>query len=750
MKHPSPSRNISPPEVPEDLDYLVVDEKMVKNGIHSFPNGSASGIDGLLPQHLKDLIATNNGDATEKLLKATTRISNLMLSGEVNEKILSIVYGANLCALDKDDGGVRPIAVGCTLRRLTSKLACRSEFGRMGNHLRPKQIGVATKGGCEATVHSVRSYVSRNLGAPKVVVKVDLRNAFNSIERYELLKSILKETPKLYRFFYQCYGKPTTLFFGDYRIASQVGVQQGDPSGPLLFSTAIHPIIEELTADLNVWYLDDGTLMGDAKTIKKDLLIIKERFHELGLEVNTKKCEIHFLKKTTNNDIEEFEEICPGIKEVEELTLLGSAITLNIGNELLKKKENELRLLFSRLELLNKHVAYYLLKHCLGIPKLTYMLRTMPIWKYPDFVFNIDSLMKETLEKICNTELTNYNHQIASLPCRFGGLGIRKISDIMIPAFLSSVISTSVLVNSMLSEHAPDLTKTIYYNEALDEWYAINVTVPTIGQDNQSKWDHINIDRIVSSLEFPSDSHAARFKASLRKESSYWLSAVPSKNIGTLLDDNCFKISVALRIGAKICHPHKCRCGETVDAFGTHGLKCRFSAGRHVRHQEFNNTIKRGLTTVKIPATLEPIGLFRDDGKRPDGMSLISWSKGRCLVWDATCVDTLAPSYLNITKKKSGGAAEMQAKKKRRKYQSIIDRNYEFLAFAVETMGSWSEETINFVNKLGEHLINETGERRAKLFFMQNISISLQRGNAASVMGTFPFDEGLNEIFYLI
>ena len=211
--------------------------------------------------------------------------------------------------------------------------------------------------------------------------------------------------------------------------------------------------------------------------------------------------------------------------------------------------------------------------------------------------------------------------------------------------------------------------------------------------------------------------------------------------------DEWIKISVALRIGAKICHPHKCRCGNIVDTFGTHGLKCRYSAGRHARHQELNNIIKRGLTTAKIPATLEPTGLSRDDGKRPDGMTLTSWLKGRCLVWGATCVDTLAPSYLNITKQKSGGAAEMQTQKKNRKYQSIIDKNYEFIAFAVETMGSWSETTIDFVNKLGERLINETEEKRAKLFFMQNISIALQRGNATSVMGTFPSDKGLNKIF---
>ena len=32
-------------------------------------------------------------------------------------------FGANLIALRKKDGGVRPIAVGCTLRRLVAKCA---------------------------------------------------------------------------------------------------------------------------------------------------------------------------------------------------------------------------------------------------------------------------------------------------------------------------------------------------------------------------------------------------------------------------------------------------------------------------------------------------------------------------------------------------------------------------------------------------------------------------------------------------
>jgi hypothetical protein len=52
------------------------------------------------------------------------------------------------------------------------------------------------------------------------------------------------------------------------------------------------------------------------------------------------------------------------------------------------------------------------------------------------------------------------------------------------------------------------------------------------------------------------------------------------------------------------------------------------------------------LTSIHVNSTLEPNGLSRDDGKRPDGMTLIPWIKGQPLIWDVTIVDTLADSYV--------------------------------------------------------------------------------------------------------
>jgi hypothetical protein len=71
-----------------------------------------------------------------------------------------------------------------------------------------------------------------------------------------------------------------------------------------------------------------------------------------------------------------------------------------------------------------------------------------------------------------------------------------------------------------------------------------------------------------------------------------------------------------------------------------------------------------------VNSTLEPNGLSRDDGKRPDGTTLVPWIKGQLLVWDVTIVDTLTDSYVLKTSEVSGFAAEMASKRKHSTYTS--------------------------------------------------------------------------------
>ena len=149
-------------------------------------------------------------------------------------------------------------------------------------------------------------------------------------------------------------------------------------------------------------------------------------------------------------------------------------------------------------------------------------------------------------------------------------------------------------------------------------------------------------------------------------------------------------------------------------------------------------------------ARLEPPGLVRENEKRPDGITLVPWSNGQILVWDATCGDTLAPSYVNQSSILAGSVAEKAASRKRIHYRAIIDQNFLFLPFSVETLGPWCEEAIDFIRLLGKKIAFCTGEPKSRSYLIQRISIILQRTNAARIMGTLPSTGDFNEIYFLL
>jgi len=72
-------------------------------------------------------------------------------------------------------------------------------------------------------------------------------------------------------------------------------------------------------------------------------------------------------------------------------------------------------------------------------------------------------------------------------------------------------------------------------------------------------------------------------------------------------------------------------------------------------------------------------------------MTMIPWSKGKALLWDATCVDSYAVSHLNISSVTAGAAASEAEVKKQNKYRSL-SHDYIFVAVGVETSGALGQQ----------------------------------------------------------
>ena len=111
----------------------------------------------------------------------------------------------------------------------------------------PSQVGVGSRGGAEAVVHTVRQYVARDKQKASVVIAaLDLKNAFNCVDRSAFRAVIRRVAPRLAPWVDFQYGEATPLYFGSTRLSSERGAQQGDPLGPALFAAALHPRVQDL------------------------------------------------------------------------------------------------------------------------------------------------------------------------------------------------------------------------------------------------------------------------------------------------------------------------------------------------------------------------------------------------------------------------------------------------------------------------------------------------------------------------
>ena len=125
----------------------------------------------------------------ESLLRALVPFIELVLSGNTPVSIRPFFFSVNFIALQKKDGGIRPIAVGCTLRRLVAKVAGMKVVDQMATLLAPRQLGYGVRNGAEAAVHAARMYLS-NPDPSIVFLKLDFQNAFNSLRRDKMLQAV--------------------------------------------------------------------------------------------------------------------------------------------------------------------------------------------------------------------------------------------------------------------------------------------------------------------------------------------------------------------------------------------------------------------------------------------------------------------------------------------------------------------------------------------------------------------------------
>ena len=328
------------------------------------------------------------------------------------------------------------------------------------------------------------------------------------------------------------------------------------------------------------------------------------------------------------------------------LNILGAPIHAQGHEEALANIEAITKTFISRTANIGSHTALFFLSRYAAVPRAMYLLRAAPVYQTQESLRAIDEQMREASSRCCNVLLDDDFWTQASPPLRFGGLGVRRLEDVALPAYIASVEASRDLVCSInrrsngdrpahlttaietfAGEQCPDLNPDLPLTQRLlDEAACKHRQDTLLAQANQ-------IDR-------------ARLLAAAALHSGAWLSAIPVECLGLLLPDDAVRVGVALRPGTRVQQPHCCRCGTMADAFGYHSLSCHRNPGRLPRHAALNDLVYRALAAAVLVAILEPQGLHRSDGRRPDGVTVFPFRRGRMLMWDATCVNTYAGTHL--------------------------------------------------------------------------------------------------------
>jgi hypothetical protein len=328
----------------------------------------------------------------------------------------------------------------------------------------PIQLGVGFRGATEAIVHVLRQWLVKwRPDRNRIVVTVDIENAFNCLDRSAILSSVRRVLPSLAPWADYCYRNRSHLFTEGDQLDSARGVQQGDPLGPAFFAIAIQDSIRRARVaaeeavpggiDWVAFYLDDGTVAGHADAVEVFVNTFMRDVADLGLNVARRKCEAipaaGVDTEILSSRFDGFHWITDGNFKILGAPFGTPEFIESIVAERTLKAETLLRNL---LEYPDPQGALLLIRQCCSWCKLVYSSRTIPTSLQVGALHSFSISLRKSLGDLVGDALDDRQWAQAGLSISSGGLGIRDPLAHAPAAYLASVSSSAELCKSIYTE----------------------------------------------------------------------------------------------------------------------------------------------------------------------------------------------------------------------------------------------------------------------------------------------------------
>ncbi|MGZ6209896.1 MAG: reverse transcriptase domain-containing protein, partial [Syntrophales bacterium] len=723
--HPERMTEI-PEQAPEFPNMGKITREVAEQVIRGFPKGSAPGPDGLKPQILKDILKYQQKDEEFNIRDALCFPMSELVRGRAPLALVPFLAGANLTALNKKGGGIRPIAVGCTLRRATSRAVAIIIRKEAAGILAPTQVGVAISGGAEAIVEAVRSLErAHEKDENFMIFQADFKNAFNSVSRAAFITAVEKDLPVIGPWIRWCYSTASNLFVRSDGptpkiIQSIEGCQQGDPLGPLLFCLAIRKITEKIrnldnAPLLNAWYFDDGTIAGNLESVRQAMEILETEGKEIGLTLNHAKSILYWPagKEGVEGPYNLFPETF-GRSETGVVSLGVPIGSRSFISEFLEKNSvKKIQVALDRLKLIDDpQVAFSLLRNCTGFCRVNYLSRALDCDMVHDTTNKYDEATRVALEEIIGTSIADQSFAQAQLPMRMGGLGLRSPADHLGAARLALVNSNQGLVQEILEATMQPACGHSEIQLPL-EFFAqsLQCSISDVNSDLHTESRQKELSAVVDGKlqEVLLDKSKAPDKARILSCEgvcgSIILCTPGVEALGTRLTPHEFRTFLLHRLGVPTLFEEDkpCPlCATPMDSAGYHAATCHSGPSLNRRHNTVRNSIYQLCRGAAWNPSLEK-ELVAEGRRIIPGDVFIpkDIAHTQAIAIDVTITHPLQNPTVAAAANRGGYAAEVAENKKIEKNGSICAKSgVEFIPFAIEFFGKVGTKAEKFIDKM--------------------------------------------------